>query len=686
MARISFSRKNLIRYFIFLIVIAIIFYAIPKGGKFQYEYKEKGLWQHEDLISPIQFTIKKTKSEIENEKVELKRDFKRLFIKDLEVVQKAKLEFVHSINDLVQENFDEYNFFRKNYILKKVDEFLGFIYDKGIFEIENNYEIDNNDLITIVSNNLAEDRQFNSVFTLIEARNYLIENIENDSILDKALLQERFASLLHPNVFYNRELSEKKLNSELEEISLTKGLVEEGEKIIAYRNIITHQKYQMLESLRAEYELQLNKGNTNYFIYIGYLLLIALVITGFAVYLSKFHKKIFVSNKNLILILFNILAFILISIYIVSRTTFNIYVIPYCIVPIIILTFYGIRVAFIGHLIVIIIVSIFAPNGFEFLFIQTLAGFAVILGISRIRYLSQFFITAIFILFIYYVTYFGIKLIQITSLNEIDFSIFLWFTGSFVLTLLAYPLIYAFEKLFGFVSDITLIELSDINKNLLRELSIKAPGTFQHSLQVANLSEAVTNEIGGNALLVRVGALYHDIGKILTPEYFTENQKDNENPHDKIEDKESIEILVNHVVKGAELAKKSKLPKEITNFILTHHGTTRAEFFYQKHIKDHPNEKVSEMDFRYPGPKPMSKEMAVLMMVDSIEAASRSMKEHSEEDLNNMVDKMVENKLMDKQFENANITLREINITKSFLKRYLKSIFHSRIEYPSDIK
>jgi putative nucleotidyltransferase with HDIG domain len=236
------------------------------------------------------------------------------------------------------------------------------------------------------------------------------------------------------------------------------------------------------------------------------------------------------------------------------------------------------------------------------------------------------------------------------------------------------------------MSDITLIELSDFNKKLLKDLSNKAPGTFQHSLQVANLAEAVINEIGGNALLARVGALYHDIGKMQTPKFFTENQKDNVNPHDELDNKASTKILADHVTNGIQLARKNKLPKAIINFIATHHGTSRAEFFFQKYVNAHPDEVVDDMDFRYPGPKPMSKEMGVVMIVDSVEAASRSLKDPSEEHLHNIVDKIVEQKLLDKQFENTNITLKEINVTKNILKRYLISIYHSRIEYPNEEK
>jgi hypothetical protein len=348
------------------------------------------------------------------------------------------------------------------------------------------------------------------------------------------------------------------------------------------------------------------------------------------------------------------------------------------------LAIFDIRIGFISHIIIISIVSLFAPNSFEFLILQLIVGLGIVVLVKRVRYLSDFFIATLLILLIYNVTYLALKLFQISSLKELHISDFSWFAENFMLTLLAYPLIYAYEKVFGFVSDITLMELSDINKPLLKELAVTAPGTFHHSLQVANLSEAILNQIGGNALLARVGALYHDIGKTLSPQYFIENQKDLTNSlHNNLDEKQSAGIILDHVTNGVELAKKYKLPKVVVDFIRSHHGTSRTEFFYQNYIKKHPGEEISEEIFRYSGLKPTSKEMAVVMIVDGVEASSRSLKEITPETIDELVERIVQLKLTDKQLENAEISLYEITVAKNILKNSLKSIYHNRIEYPT---
>jgi hypothetical protein len=460
----------------------------------------------------------------------------------------------------------------------------------------------------------------------------------------------------------------------------TKGIIQEGEKIISKGVFIGETKFHILESLRQEYEHH-KVSSIKYPKQMGYLLLIIFIIGGFGLYVWQFYRKIFNSNKDVFLMLGIITAFILVGTYINRQPLLNIYLVPFCIVPILLISFYEARIAFISHLIVVGIVSIFIPNSFEFLLIQIMAGLAVVIGISRVRYLSHFFLVVLSILFVYCFSYFALKLVQVNSLSEIDFSILLWFTGSFLLTLIAYPLIYAFEKMFGFITDITLIEYSDLTRKLLKELSSRAPGTFQHSLQVANIAEAVLTKIGGNTLLARVGALYHDIGKMNAPMYFTENQKDF-NPHDKLTDKESAAIIIKHVTDGVKLAKDHNIHREIISFIKTHHGTTRVEFFYRNFLKKHPYEEFDENEFRYPGPKPSSKENSVVMMVDSIEAAARSLKEPSRVKIDELVENTIEYKMKEGQFQNANISLKEIKIAKDIIKNYLQSIYHFRIEYP----
>lgn len=673
--------KAAIKYLIIIAVIFLIYYSIPKAGKYKYEYTENELWNHNDLSAPFSFPIRKTADKLEQEENDLKNSFKPYYSHNAQMEQQAIDNLREHYNDI----FEDFPSHPELLNTSQLPQIISETYTKGILEDKGQGEHESGSGIIIIVNEDKSSKEVpvSSLFSLKQAREYVRDQVKKDSLIGGRIHFSRLLSLIVPNLYFNKELSEAELNSKLAEISTTEGVIMEGEKIISKGVKVTGEKFQILESLRLEYENQLSKIPYDYLKHIGYLLLLTLIIGGFIVYLWKFYHEIYMKNKNIFLILFIIGAFILLSTYVIKSTNFNIYLVPFCIVPIILISFFDARIAFISHLIVVVVVSLFAPNGYEFLLIQIIAGLAIVIVISQIRYLSQFFLATLIVLFVYYIAFFGLKLIQVSSIKEIDYMYFLWFSGSFVLTLLAYPLIYVFEKMFGFVSDISLIELSDLNKKLLRDLSSKAPGTFQHCIQVANLTDTVLNKIGGNSLLAKVGALYHDIGKMNNAQFFTENQKDI-NPHDQLDEKESARIIINHVNDGVKMARDHKLPREIINFIKTHHGTSKVEYFYRNYIKEHSGEEVDETEFRYPGPKPSSKEAAVVMIVDSIEAAARSIKEPSIELLEELVDKIVEYKIKDNQFENAFITQKEIKIAKEIIKKSLTSIYHSRIAYPSE--
>jgi putative nucleotidyltransferase with HDIG domain len=402
----------------------------------------------------------------------------------------------------------------------------------------------------------------------------------------------------------------------------------------------------------------------------------------FAINLEVFHKTIAASTRSLVLILINVLLFIGLTSFITSQGVYNVYLIPYCIVPIVLLAFFGIRIAIMTHLLVIFLCGLIVANPFEFILLQTFAGFTAVLSMVRLRYISQFFISAMLIFFAYSALYLGITFIKTSVIKDVEWQGLEWFAGNFILTLIAYPLVYVNEKVFGFLSDIRLLEFADVNNKVLKDLFLRAPGTFQHSLQVSNLVESILDRIGGNALLGRVGALYHDIGKVYNPQFFTENQKAGVNPHENLDELESAEIIIAHVTQGIELAQKNNIPKKIIDFIRTHHGTTRVEYFYRNYILDHKD--VDEAGFRYPGPKPFSKETAVLMMADSVEAASRSLQNPDDKQIDTLVDKIIDAKMQDNQFENASITIQEINAARRILKNLLKSIYHIRIQYPAE--
>jgi len=410
--------------------------------------------------------------------------------------------------------------------------------------------------------------------------------------------------------------------------------------------------------------------------------LVALLILSLGLFLYSFRQEIISSDTKIVFLLFLIVLFVFGAKVFLSIENINLYLLPFCILPIIIRTFFDIRVALFTFLVTILIVGFVAPNPYEFIIIQMITGMLTLLGIVNLRNRSQLFISSLVVFSVYSVVYLSIGLIQEGSFQSTDWKFLGWFFGSAMLTLFAYPLIYIFEKVFGFVSDVTLMELADTNNQLLRQLNMKAPGTFQHSLQVSNLAEEAIRAIGGNALLMRTGALYHDIGKMNMPNYFIENQNSDYNPHSELAPEESSAIIIEHVINGIELAKKNKLPDIITDFIRTHHGTTTTRFFYKQYMEDNPDEKDASERFRYPGPLPYSKETAVLMMADSVEAASRSLSRYDGESIEKLVNAIIDSQVRELQFANADITFKDISEIKKMFKRKLMSIYHVRVEYP----
>jgi putative nucleotidyltransferase with HDIG domain len=381
----------------------------------------------------------------------------------------------------------------------------------------------------------------------------------------------------------------------------------------------------------------------------------------------------------ILLIYILVVGLVKVSVYDLSLSQ---HLVPMLIFPLIIRAFFDLRLAIFIHILNVVLTSSLVTNPFEFIVLQIIAGLVVLFSLRNLRRRSQFFMTALIIFFVYSLIYLNIEIFKVGEIEMVDWKSLRFFAANALITLLAYPLIYLFEKIFGFLSDLTLIEMTDMSNKLLRDLAEKAPGTFQHSLQVANLAEAAIHEIGGHELLVRVGALYHDIGKMKNPMFFIENQVHGINPHDELSYDESSQIIIQHVLDGISLAKKANLPDQIIDFIRTHHGSTRVEYFYRSYKIENPDSEVDESMFSYPGPKPYSKETAVLMMADGVEAASRSMKSYNSESIENLVHSIV-NSLMEKdQFSNANVTFRDISVVKKIFIKMLINVYHVRIEYP----
>jgi putative nucleotidyltransferase with HDIG domain len=681
---IRHSHPEIYKGILFFIAIAMIVYVFPKQGKFKYEFENlKGKpWYHEDLIAPFDFAIKKAPEEIIAEKSDVIKNSKPYFKFDNNIVKTKKAELLKEFENKWQDKKN--NKVLKERTLALGNKILDSIYNKGIIEPVDfindkptDYSID------VLYNNVAEEHELNNFYTVTSAYSYMQEQLNsNEKNTDTQFILPLLENCIAHNIFYDKATSVKVLKQAIDDISPSHDIILKDQSIISKGEIIDEQKFQILESLQSEYQGQ--SGNTgNYLlILLGQILIVTLCMAVLIVFLAFFRKEIFVDNAKIIFILILITLQVLMASFTIDSQVFSIYVLPFCILPVITRAFYDTRVALFVHLVTVLIISFMAPNRFEFAFIQLLGGMVTIFSIVNMRNRSQIFISSAIIFLTYSVAYIGITIIQEGGSDLIKKVDFAWFGVSAMLTLFSYPLIFVFEKLFGFTSDVSLLELSDTNGKLLRELALRAPGTFQHSLQVANLAEEAIYTIGGNALLVRTGALYHDIGKMEMPIFFIENQANGINPHEDMNFDESASIIISHVIKGIEIAKKNNLPEQIIDFIRTHHGTTKTNYFYRSFQKAFPDEQIDETKFHYPGPIPFSKETAVLMMADSVEAASRSLKKYDVENIDTLVENIINTQIEQNQFANADITFKDINTLKKIFKKKLTNVYHVRVEYP----
>ncbi|MFY0673563.1 MAG: HDIG domain-containing protein [Bacteroidia bacterium] len=682
--KFNLGSQKVLRYIYIISTLLIIIALIPTNQKFKYDYELGKPWLYEDLLAPFAFPILKGQAFLEEERQNIISDFEPYYEEVSDIEQKAILNG----EQYLAENIGKYGENEDLAAYKKaLNNIVKSIYRTGLIELAPQHrENVNIKRLQVIRNRVSKSRAIDDFYTLKDLKEVVSTKTKTYATLNPDLLANAVRFGLQPNIVYQAELSQEKLNEELDLIAPNMGMVSAKELIIQKGVTVTEDEYAKLNSLKSQYqELVRTDGQTWHIT--GYIILVMAIFFIYIGYIQLFQIELIRRNRRLLLILINIVLFVFLTRYVIGRENLDIFIIPYAIIPVVTLAFFDYKLALISHIVVVLIAGSFVPSqAAEFIIIQLIAGFAAILNMVRVQYLSQFFISSLFILAGYIITASAFQFIKISSISEFEYAPLLWLSGNFMLTLLAYPLIYAYEKLFGFVSDITLVELSDVNKKLLRKLSVRAPGTFQHSLQVANLSESVINKIGGKALLTRVGALYHDIGKMENPEYFIENQKYVENPHDALGDEESARVIIDHVTNGVKMAKSNNLPQVIVEFIQTHHGTSRVEYFYRNYLKKVSADQVDETKFRYPGPKPQTREMAVVMLCDGIEAATRSLKEKNQETISRMIDGIIDSKINDGQLEFAPLTLREINITKAVLKELVNSMYHVRIEYPEEQK
>ncbi|HET6243439.1 MAG: HDIG domain-containing protein [Bacteroidetes bacterium] len=684
------KHDEIFKGFIFLISVILIVSVFPKEGKFRYEFTKGKPWLHQDLIASFDFAIKKTEEEIKKEQVEITANSQVFFQKDTAVLINLSRVFdrdfavswnkKYNYNSLEDEKKDARI---KQATFKKGHEILIKVFSRGIIEVNDFIERkSSSEYISLVNNNVAEEKQILEFHTLQTAYDFIHLEIEKENKIDGSLLTSLLENIITHNIIYDEHTTKSVLNQQLEQISLIRGKIQQGERIISKGELIDSEKFLMLESFRTEYLAQTG-GVYNYLLILsGQLLLVSLALLVIYFFIYLFRKDILADNLKVGFLLFVTVLMVFMASLSLKFEFVNIYALPFGILPIVIRAFYDTRLALFTHLVTCLVLGFLAPNGFEFAFIQLLAGIFAVFSIVNMSKRSQLFFTSFIIFTSYSLTYLGFAIIEEGEIHTVNPVFFGYFGISAMLTLFSYPLIYLFEKVFGFISDVTLIELSDTNSPLLRELAMRAPGTFQHSLQVANLAEEATFEIGGDTLLVRAAALYHDIGKMDMPRYFIENQTSGINPHDELNFDESAEIIISHVIKGVEKAKKYNLPEKVIDFIRTHHGDSTVQYFYKSFLKQFPDKLIDEKKFRYPGPRPYSKETAVLMMADSVEAASRSLKSYDSESIDKLVENVINSQIADNQFVNADITFKDITVIKKILKKKLLTIYHVRIEYP----
>ncbi|MEK9788665.1 MAG: HDIG domain-containing metalloprotein [Flavobacteriaceae bacterium] len=660
-----------------LILLSSVFllYLFPRGGQFKYEFQKGRIWQYPDYYAPFDFSILKSKAEFEADQQKA--------LQDLSPYLRSDQTIKNAVFEKFPTSFDTY--FSEVLNTPKYDSLYQFgtalleeIYQYGVLPPKS---ISNEKTsINLIQGTLEIPLSLEAVFRSDTLFEFLSKQISSTSFLDyEESYKDLFFELITPNLFPDTVFDENAQKEVLRNISQSRGIVSSGSLIIKKGDLLNDEAFEILDSLRNEFSLR-QGDQSNSAIVFGYSILILLSFTLLLLFLHKYRYSIYENNLKLTFIFFNILFVFLLVTAVLQFDTAYLFAVPICILPLIIKAFFDARLGLFAHVLTVLLIGFIVPNSFEYVFIQILAGIVTIQSISQLYRRANLFISVGQIILVYGIGYLAFTTIQEGSVFKIDYTPMALFLLNGLLMLFVQPLIYIYEKLFGLVSDISLFELSDTNTVLLKKLSEKAPGTFHHSLQVANLAESAANEIGANALLVRVGALYHDIGKLDNPYYFSENQSGLVSPHDELTPKQSAQLIINHVREGIKLGQKYKLPDRIIDFIRTHHGTSSVYYFYKKQLELDPEAAIE--DFLYPGPRPFSKETAILMMADAVEAASKSLKSPNIEELEAFIHKIIEGKMKELQFNESTITLSEIETVKKVLFNKLINVYQLRIEYP----
>lgn len=672
-----FSYKNLIyKSLIFIATVSVIVYFLPNEGKFNYQFDINKPWKYGLLQASFDFPIYKNDIQVQKEQDSILADYQPYFQIDKEAEKNVLSKLREDYNKTLRHSLPGTDYVRY------IERTLKALYEDGIIAGNDLKRMEEDSIIAIrlVDKNVATSRFIDQLYTVKEAYEYLL-NADTTHYKKKILQQCNLNDYITPNLVYDEEKSEAAQKDLLSNISWANGFVLNGQKIIDRGEIVDEQTYNILESLRKEWEKRSDSVQEKRLTLAGQILYVGIFLFCFMAYLELFRADYYERKGTLTLLFALIVFFPVLSSIMVEQNLSSIYVVPFAMIPIIVRVFLDSRTAFMAHVTIILLCSITLRFPHEFILLQVVAGMVAIYSLRELSQRSQLLRTALVVFISYALLYFAFELIHEDDLTKLNTRMYIYFMINGILLLFAYPLLFLLEKIFGFTSDVTLVELSNINNSLLWEMSEVAPGTFQHSLQMANLAAAAANKIGGKSQLVRTGALYHDIGKMVNPAFFTENQS-GVNPHKSLSYEQSAQVIISHITDGLKLAEKHNLPKVIKDFISTHHGRGLTKYFYISYKNEHPDEEVDQEKFRYPGPNPFTKEQAVLMMADSVEAASRSLPEYTEESISTLVDKIIDTQVSEGYFKECPITFKDIATVKALFKEKLKTMYHTRISYP----
>ena len=656
------------------ITVAIIVWFLPRNEGRMYRYDVGKPWMYGSVIAKFDFPIYKTDEAIKHEQDSLLKHFQPYYSLNPLIEKKQVERFLHDYEQGINGLPKEY----VGIVARQMQE----IYQMGIINTNeyNNIFKDSTSMIRFVSGKNAKSLKVSSFYSTIAAYEHIFAN--EKLAAQRAILSRcNLNNYIEANIVYDKEKSDAEKNDLLSSIPLASGMVMSGQKIIDRGEIVNDYTCRVLNSFDKEMKRRSSTQDEIMTTFIGQILFVLILVMMFTSYLTLFRKDYFEKPRSITMLYTMITLFPILVSMMMKHNFFSVYIIPFAMAAIFVRVFMDSRTAFITHVTMILICAAAVKYQYEFIIVQLASGLVAIYSLRELSKRSQIFITAILVTISSCIVYLALQLMQDNQVFNIDPSMYTYFIINGIFLLLSYPMMYLIEKMFGFISNVTLFELSNTNKGLLRNLSEIAPGTFQHSITVGNLAAEIANRIHANSLLVRTGALYHDIGKMTNPVFFTENQA-GVNPHDQLSDLESAQIIISHVTEGLKLAEKFNLPGIIKDFISTHHGTGLTKYFYINYCNEHPDEQVDKEMFQYPGPNPFTREQAILMMADTVEAASRSLTDYTEESISELVGRLIDQQVTEGFFKECPITFRDIAQAKSVLIERLMSIYHTRIQYP----